>query len=82
MKEPHAELRVPFESEEAARRMEGALKADDDAVVSTRREGTIVIVAIQARDLRGLLRAVDDVLASMTVSEDVIKSGRLDEPNA
>lgn len=70
-----AELRIRFEDEGEAEAVLRGLKADDDNYVTTRREGAVVVVACRAEDVAGLRRAVDDVLATLGVSEDVLDAG-------
>lgn len=70
-----AQLRIRFDEEEAAEAVLAGIRADDDAYVTTRREGTILIVECRAEDVAGLRRAVDDVLAALGVSEDVLDAG-------
>lgn len=64
---------------EAARRAASALKPDDDAFVTTRAEGEDLVVEVDAKTPRSLLRALDDVLANAGVSEDLLRPGRFDE---
>ena len=77
-KPARATLRIRCEDEATARAVRDAAAADDDAFVSTRREGAIVLVEARARDTAGLRRAVDDVLATLGVSEDVLRDRGMD----
>ncbi len=70
-----ATLRIRFDDEAAADAVLAGLKADDDAYATTRQEGAVVIVECRAEDVAGLRRAVDDVLAALGVSEDVLDAG-------
>jgi hypothetical protein len=54
-----------------------ALAADDDEYVSTRLEADALVIAVQAADLGALRRALDDVMATLSVSEDVLSSSRM-----
>jgi hypothetical protein len=74
-----AVLHLTFPSTAAAAHAAAALAADDDAHVRTHHEGALVRVEATAESVRGLLRAVDDVLANAAVSEDLLKGPPLDE---
>lgn len=74
-------LRVPFGSPEAAERARAALAPDDDAHVTTRvepKEGAVLVVEAQAGSPGSLLAALDDVLAALSVMEDV--ASMVEEP--
>lgn len=79
MKEPTAVLRLPLQDATAALRAAQALRVDDDAFVATRVEGDVLIVEARAKNLRSLLRALDDAIAGIAVSEDLLKSTALDD---
>ena len=61
----------------AATLVEG-VAADDDEFVTTSRQGRRIVIEIQAPDIGSLRRAVDDALATLGVSEDVLQAGRMD----
>lgn len=71
-REATAELRIRFDDEDAAKAVLSGLQADDDGYVTTRQEGPVVRVECRADDVAALRRAVDDVLAALGVSEDVL----------
>ena len=77
-REPTAVLRIRLPDEAAAKTVMAALKPDDDAYVTTRLEASTVVVECRAPDVAGLRRAVDDVLAGLGVSEDVLGASPLD----
>lgn len=79
MTAPRAILRIRFADAIQAQRVSQALAADDDAFVATHQDGDTVIIEATGRDLRSLLRSLDDVLATTAVSEDLIKSPGLAE---
>lgn len=77
-----ARLEVRFASEERAARAEAALAADDDAFARTHREGATLVVEAEAATLRSLVRALDDVLATASVSEDLLRTRPFDGDSA
>ena len=66
-------VNIACASEKDAEAILGAIAADDDLHSASRREGLRVIVELQGRDVMSLLRACDDLLACVSVAEDVIK---------
>ena len=77
MSDMRAVLRLHM-GEERAGRAAQALRPDDDALVSTRAEAGFLIVEVRAKQLRSLVRALDDVLLNLAVSEGVLRSGPFD----
>lgn len=66
-------LRIECASADEAGRLLGALAADDDPHCKSRREGAAVVAEVEGQSARGLLRAADDLLACLSVAEDVMK---------
>jgi tRNA threonylcarbamoyladenosine modification (KEOPS) complex Pcc1 subunit len=79
MLEATATVTIEFETEEQAERAYGAVHPDDDDFVETRREGPLLSGKFRAKDSRSLLRAVDDFLACLGVSEDVMNAPPMDD---
>lgn len=78
MKAARCQLRLRL-GEARARQAARALRPDDDAYVTTRAEGDTLIVDIGADRLRSLLRALEDVLANVAVSEDLLRTRPFDD---
>jgi transcription factor Pcc1 len=76
--EAHALLRLRLGAE-AAQRAAQALRPDDDAFVTTRAEVDMLIVDVRAATLRSLVRALEDVLANVAVSEDLLRARPIDD---
>jgi tRNA threonylcarbamoyladenosine modification (KEOPS) complex Pcc1 subunit len=68
------QLRIRLDTREEAAAVAASIAADDDAYVSTRTDGVSVIVTCRAPDVAGLRRAVDDALAALGISEDLLDS--------
>lgn len=65
-------VRFEFPHLDEARRVFGALHADDDDFCTTRLEGNVVVALLRGDSPRSLLRALDDLLSCASVAEDVI----------
>lgn len=74
MSPARARLVLEYADESSARTVHGSLAPDDDAFCRTRLEGRALVAELQAADAKSLLRAVDDLLACVSVAEDVIKT--------
>jgi len=73
-----AQLRLRLGADRA-RRAADALKPDDDAQVTTRAEGETLLVEVRAAKLASLVRALEDVLANVAISEDLLRPRPLDD---
>jgi hypothetical protein len=76
---PRAVLRIPFATVGDAQRAASALRVDDDAFVVTRVEGDVLLVEARAKNVRSLLRALDDAIATAAVSEDLLRAPAFDD---
>lgn len=76
MTQPHALLRLTLATQDQARAVEAALRADDDAFAATRRQGLVVEVELRGDSIRSLLRSADDALACAGVAEDAAAAAR------
>ncbi len=82
MNQCRATVRLSATEKARVERIEGALRPDDDAFVTTRVDAEAVVVEISASNVRSLLRAIDDVLANASVSEDLLRALPLDDDSA
>ncbi|GEM_PF-2624396 len=63
------EILLEYGDEERARCVGESVAVDDDAYVSVEVRGKTVIVRVSAETARGLMRAMDDVLACISTAE-------------
>lgn len=76
---PTGRIEIRFDSEASAKTVARSLAADDDRFARTERRGATIVLRIETDDVPSLRRAVDDVLASLGVSEDVLEMGDIAE---
>lgn len=73
-----ATLRIRLGPQRAAQ-VAAALKPDDDAFVSARADGETLVVEFRASKPSSLGRAIEDVLANVAISEDLLRTPPFDD---
>jgi hypothetical protein len=70
-----ATLRLAFASTDEAREMADAIAPENEGFVSTRIEGTVLVVEARAQTPIGLLRTLDDVLVCLQGAQRAARIG-------
>jgi len=70
-----ATLRLRFDSAEQAARLAASLAPDDDGYVRTRIEGDTIVAEATSDTPLGLLRTLDEVLATLSAAQKAERLG-------